>query len=625
MDHPSTPAVAGPSTGSGSHRREASTPGLVEVDPALSIPAMLAARVARTPEGTLIERKTALGASWTPVSARAFAAEVRSVAKGLVDHGIAPGDRVALMSRTRYEWTVLDFAIWEAGAVPVPVYETSSADQVQWILADSDVRLAIVETGAHASLVESVRSALPRLGDVLVIDDGALTDLVAAGTSHDDAEIARRAGLAGWDDLATIIYTSGTTGRPKGVELTHGNFCALTLNGVHGLGAVCAQPHSRTLLFMPLAHVFARFIEVLCIPSGAVLGHTPDTRNLLADLGSFHPTFILSVPRVFEKVYNSSEQKAGHGVPLRLFRWAAKVSITYSRALETPAGPGAVLRAQHTIAGALVYGKLREALGGRAEYAVSGGAPLGERLGHFYRGIGLRVLEGYGLTETTSATTVNMPDMTKIGTVGPPFPGTSVRIADDGEIEVSGPHVFRGYHGNPEATAEVLADGWFRTGDIGTLDADGYLRITGRKKELIVTAGGKNVAPALLEDRLRGHPLVSQVVVVGDQRPFIGALVTLDAEMLPGWLANHGMPAMSVEAAADDRAVLAALDRAVARANEAVSRAESIRKVRVLTADFSEENGYLTPSLKVRRALVLKDFAAEIEQLYVDDRTGTTA
>ena len=625
MDHPSIPAVAGPSTDSGSLRREASTPGLVEVDPALSIPAMLAARVARAPEGTLIERKTSLGGSWTPVSARAFAAEVRSVAKGLVSHGIAPGDRVALMSRTRYEWTVLDFAIWEAGAVPVPVYETSSADQVQWILSDSDVRLAVVETGAHASLVESVRSALPRLGDVVVIDDGGLTDLVAAGTSLDDAEIARRAGVAGWDDLATIIYTSGTTGRPKGVELTHGNFCALTLNGVHGLGAVCAQPHSRTLLFMPLAHVFARFIEVLCIPSGAVLGHTPDTRNLLADLGSFHPTFILSVPRVFEKVYNSSEQKAGHGVTLGLFRWAAKVSITYSRALESPSGPGAVLRAQHTIAGALVYRKLRAALGGRAEYAVSGGAPLGERLGHFYRGIGLRVLEGYGLTETTSATTVNMPEMTKIGTVGPPFPGASVRIADDGEIEVCGPHVFRGYHGNPEATAEVLTEGWFRTGDIGTLDADGYLRITGRKKELIVTAGGKNVAPALLEDRLRGHPLVSQVVVVGDQRPFIGALVTLDAEMLPGWLANHGMPSMSVEAAAVDRAVLAALDRAVARANEAVSRAESIRKVRILTADFSEENGYLTPSLKVKRALVLRDFAAEIEQLYIDDRASTPA
>ena len=622
MDHPSNPAVAGPSTDSGSLRREASTPGLVEVDPALSIPAMLAARVARAPEGTLIERKTGLGGSWTPVSARAFAAEVASVAKGLVSRGIAAGDRVALMSRTRYEWTVLDFAIWQAGAVPVPVYETSSADQVQWILSDSDVRLAIVETAAHASLVASSRTALPRLGAILVIDEGAVTDLAAAGTTVDDAEIARRAGLAGWDDLATIIYTSGTTGRPKGVELTHGNFCALTLNGVHGLGAVCAQPHSRTLLFMPLAHVFARFIEVLCIPSGAVLGHTPDTRNLLADLGSFHPTFILSVPRVFEKVYNSSEQKAGHGVRLRLFRWAAKVSITYSRALESPTGPGAMLGVQHTLAGMLVYGKLREALGGRAEYAVSGGAPLGERLGHFYRGIGLRVLEGYGLTETTSATTVNMPEMTKIGTVGPPCPGASVRIADDGEIEVSGPHVFRGYHGNPEATAEVLTDGWFRTGDIGTLDPDGYLRITGRKKELIVTAGGKNVAPALLEDRLRGHPLVSQVVVVGDQRPFIGALVTLDAEMLPGWLANHGMPAMTVEAAAGDRSVLAALDRAVARANEAVSRAESIRKVRVLTADFSEENGYLTPSLKVKRALVLRDFAAEIEQLYVDDRTA---
>jgi long-chain acyl-CoA synthetase len=388
---------------------------------------------------------------------------------------------------------------------------------------------------------------------------------------------------------------------------------------------VCAKPGSRTLLFMPLAHVFARFIQVLCIPSGAVLGHTPDTRNLLADLASFQPTFVLAVPRVFEKVYNSAEQKAGSGASLRVFRWAAKVAVAYSRALDEPAGPSASLRAQHRLAGRLVHGRLRAALGGRAEYAISGGAPLGERLGHFYRGIGVRVLEGYGLTETTAPTAVNRPGLVKIGTVGPAFPGTRLRVDESGEVWVAGPHVFRGYRHDEESTRSVLVDGWFRTGDLGTLDEDGYLRITGRSKEIIVTAGGKNVAPAVLEDRLRGHPLVSQVVVVGDQRPFIGALVTLDTELLPGWLSNHGLPEMDATTAAAHPRVLEALDRAVARANEAVSRAESIRKIRVLDIDFTEANGYLTPSLKVKRALVLRDLAAQVDELYRDTREGAGA
>ncbi|HEY5554669.1 MAG TPA: long-chain fatty acid--CoA ligase, partial [Cellulomonas sp.] len=582
-----------------------------------------AKRVARSPHGTVIERSSGLGGTWTPVTAAAFAAEVAAVAKGLVAYGIAPGDHVSIMSHTRYEWTVADFAIWAAGAISVPVYETSSSDQVRWILSDSDVRLAIVETAAHAAVVENARGELSNLGEVVVIDEGGIAALVAHGADVPDAEIERRSAQLGADDVATIIYTSGTTGRPKGVVLTHGNFVALTLNGTRGLGEVCAQPDSRTLLFMPLAHVFARYIEVLCIPSGAVLGHTPDTRNLLADLETFKPTFILAVPRVFEKVYNSAEQKAGAGATLRIFRWSAKVAITYSRALETTKGPGFALKAQRVVADALVHRKLRAALGGRAKFAISGGAPLGERLGHFYRGIGLQVLEGYGLTESTAATAVNRPESVKIGTVGPPFPGTSMRIEDDGEISIAGPHIFRGYHNNPEATAESLIDGWFHTGDLGSFDDQGNLRITGRLKEIIVTAGGKNVAPAMLEDRLRGHPIVSQVVVVGDARPFIGALVTLDAELLPGWLSAHGLPPMEPAAAATNPVVLAALDRAVARANEAVSRAESIRKIHVLPTDFSEANGYLTPSLKVKRAQVLQDFAAEIDALYVDTRPGT--
>ncbi|ASR54207.1 long-chain fatty acid--CoA ligase [Cellulomonas sp. PSBB021] len=596
------------------------SPSTLPADAPRSIPGMLAQRLARDPDGTFAERSSGLGSAWTPVTVRGFVAEVTAVAKGLVARGIAPGDRVGIMSRTRYEWTVLDFAVWSAGAVGVPVYETDSAEQVRWICADAGIRLLVAETEAHAAVVESVRDDLPGLREVLVIDAGALEQLVVSGHDVPDAEIERRSALAGRDDLATVIYTSGTTGRPKGVELTHGNFVAVCLLGIDDLGEVYAQPHSRTLLFLPLAHVFARFIQVLCVPSGAVLGHTPDTRNLLPDLASFRPTFLLAVPRVFEKVYNSAEQKAGSGAALRVFRWAAKVAIQYSRALDTPAGPGAALRTQHRLAGRLVHAKLRAALGGHVEWAISGGAPLGDRLGHFFRGIGVRVLEGYGLTETTAPTAVNLPRLTKVGTVGPAFPGTQVRVDEAGEIWVAGPHVFRGYRHDEEATKAALVDGWFRTGDLGSLDEDGYLRITGRSKEIIVTAGGKNVAPAVLEDRLRGHPIVSQVVVVGDQRPFIGALVTLDAEMLPGWLANHGLPAMDVVTAGEHPAVLEALDRAVARANEAVSRAESIRKIAVLPTDLTEANGYLTPSLKVKRTRVLADFAPQIEELYTDTR-----
>ncbi len=588
----------------------ATSPSLI--DPNLpSIPGLLAARVERAPDGVFCELKTELGGSWTPMTTRTFADRVVAVACGLIAHGIEPGDRVAIMARTRFEWTLLDFAIWHAGAVPVPIYETSSTEQITWILSDAGVRLAIVETTAHA---EATRAA----GDVpvLVIDDGAIDVLVTEGHDVLEAEVERRAALTTAEDLATIIYTSGTTGRPKGAELTHGNFTSLALEGAAGLHEIVGSPGSRTLLFLPLAHVFARYIEVMCVASGAVMGHTPSVANLLSDLGSFRPTFLLAVPRVFEKVYNSAEQKAtASPVRLRLFRWSARVAIAYSRQLDA-GQPSAWTKARLAIADALVLHKLRDAMGGHLIWAISGGAPLGERLGHFYRGMGLRVLEGYGLTETTAPTAVNMPAKSKIGSVGPPFPGASIRIAEDGEIEVSGSHVFRGYHGNPEATAEVLDDGWFRTGDLGALDDDGYLTITGRKKEIIVTAAGKNVAPAVLEDRLRGHPLVSQVVLVGDQRPFIAALVTLDAEMLPGWLAGHGLPQMSVAEAAGNHGVLAALDRAVARTNGAVSRAESIRKIKVLDIDFTEANGYLTPSTKVKRALVLNDFADAVDEIY---------
>jgi long-chain acyl-CoA synthetase len=597
---------------------EFSMPLLVDVDATRNLNDLLADRVDADPDGVVIEHKTQQGGPWIPLTGRELDAEVVAVAKGLVARGVEPGDRIGIMSRTRYEWSLIDWAAWAVGAVPVPLYETSSAEQVAWILTDADVSLLVVESATHAAVAAQVATETPHVREVLGIDDGAVEALVAAGADVPDDEITRRRGLADLASVATIIYTSGTTGRPKGVELTHGNFYELTVNAVEGLREVVSEPGSRTLLFMPLAHVFARFIHVLCIPAGAVLGHSPDTRTLLEDLASFRPTFILAVPRVFEKVYNGAEQKAIAGGKGAIFQRAAKTSIVYSRALDTPRGPSPWLRLQHKVADVLVLKRLRAALGGQAKWAISGGAPLGERLGHFYRGLGFRVLEGYGLTETTAPATVNRPDKTKIGSVGLPLPGSSVRIAEDGEIEIKGIQVFRGYHANQAATDESVQDGWFRSGDLGSLDKDGFLFITGRKKEIIVTAGGKNVAPAVLEDRLRGHPLISQVVVVGDQRPFIGALVTLDPEGVPGWLSAHGKPEMSLEEAAQDPEVLASIDKAVARANKAVSRAESIRKYHILETDLTIANGYLTPKLSVKRSEVLKDFAGEVDALYRD-------
>ncbi|PZR53795.1 long-chain fatty acid--CoA ligase [Xylanimonas oleitrophica] len=593
---------------------EMTTPLRVELPQTSNLNDLITQRLKDEPGAVLAEVQRSPG-SWEPVTVAEFDAQVVALAKGLVAKGVQPGDPVGIMSRTRYEWTLLDFAVWAAGGVPVPIYETSSAEQVQWILSDAGVTVLFVEDADNAATVAEVRDDAPSCREVLVIDDGGIDATVAAGAEVTDEEIARRRGLAGLDDLATIIYTSGTTGRPKGVELTHRNFAALARNAVAFVPTVFAE-RGRTLLFLPLAHVFARFIQVLAIAGGTVLGHSPDIKHLVDDLGTFRPTYILAVPRVFEKVYNSAEQAAAAGGKLKIFHWAAATGIAWSRAQDTPQGPSLWLRLQHKVADTLVFSKLRARLGGQAQYAVSGGGPLGERLGHFYRGIGLHILEGYGLTESTAPTCVNRPEQTRIGSVGHQLPGCSVRIAPDGEILLKGHHIFRGYHGNPEATAEAFDGEWFRTGDLGSLDDDGFLRITGRKKELIVTAGGKNVAPAVLEDRIRAHALVSQCVVVGDNKPFIGALVTLDPEGLPGWLSMHGKPEMTVEQATTDPDVLAALDQAVARANKAVSKAESIRKFTVLPGDFTIENGYLTPSLKVKRALVLKDFADDVERIY---------
>jgi len=580
---------------------------------------IVAVNAAEAPQKVIFRRRS--GDRWLDVTCADFQAEVAGVAKGLMAAGVGAGDRVGLMAKTRYEWTLVDFAIWTAGGVTVPIYETSSAEQVQWILSDSGAVACVVEAPEHAATVAEVKGSLPALKNVWTIDSGAVDELTAAGAGVPDTDVEQRRTVAKPDDLATIIYTSGTTGRPKGCELTHGNFLFEAANVISvkdrdaTLANLFSDEGASTLLFLPLAHVFARMIEVAVVMARGTLGHTADVKRLLDDLATFQPTFILSVPRVFEKVYNSSEQKAEAAGKGKIFHAAAATAIAYSEALDH-GGAGIGLKAKHALFDKLVYGKLRAALGGRVRWAVSGGAPLGARLGHFYRGIGLTVLEGYGLTETTAASTVNAPGLVKIGTVGRPLPGVSVRIAEDGEVLIKGGQVFRGYYNNEAATAEAFVDGWFRSGDLGELDSDGFLRITGRKKEIIVTAGGKNVAPAVLEDRLRAHRLVSQCIVVGDAQPYIAALITLDEEALPAWAEQRGKGALTLAAAADDPDVRAEIQGAVDEANKAVSRAEAIKKFTILPVEWTEDSGALTPSMKLKRGVVLKEHAADVDALY---------
>ncbi|WP_181796478.1 long-chain fatty acid--CoA ligase [Streptomyces sp. WELS2] len=595
--------------------REFSLPALYEVPADGNLTDIVRRNAAQHPDVAVIARKTE--GVWRDVTAREFLAEVRTAAKGLIAAGVQPGDRVGLMSRTRYEWTLLDFAIWSAGAVTVPVYETSSPEQVRWILSDSGATACVVELDNHAAAVESVRESLPALKHVWQIEAGAVAELGRLGQGVSDETVEERGSLARADDPATIVYTSGTTGRPKGCVLTHRSFFAECGNVVERLRPLFRTGECSVLLFLPLAHVFGRLVQVAPMMAPIKLGCVPDIKNLTDELAAFRPTLILGVPRVFEKVYNAARAKAQAEGKGKIFDKAADTAIAYSKALDTPSGPSLGLKLKHKLFDKLVYGKLRAVLGGRGEYAISGGAPLGERLGHFFRGIGFTVLEGYGLTESCAATAFNPWDRQKIGTVGQPLPGSVVRIADDGEVLLHGEHLFKEYWNNPGATAEALADGWFHTGDIGTLDEDGYLRITGRKKEIIVTAGGKNVAPAVIEDRIRAHALVAECMVVGDGRPFVGALVTIDEEFLGRWAAEHGKPANSTAATLkDDPDLLAAIQAAVDDGNAAVSKAESVRKFRVLSAQFTEESGHLTPSLKLKRNVVAKDYADEIEAIY---------
>jgi long-chain acyl-CoA synthetase len=591
---------------------EITIPSIIPPAVAGNLTNLIAERAWFEPERVVVSRP--LGDGWQAVTAKEYEAEIRSVAKGLIASGISIGDRVAIMAKTRYEWTVLDFAIWFAGAVPVPIYETSSAEQVDWILTDSASVAIIVETPALVDLVKPIMPATCK--NIWNITDNALATLITAGKSITDDEISKRREALKPETLATLIYTSGTTGKPKGVHLTHGNFLSECGNVVNGASDLFLKPGGSTLLFLPVAHVFGRMVQIGAITAGLHLAHCSDITKLPADLGTFKPTFVLAVPRIFEKIFNGAEAKAEAAGKGKIFHKAVEVAVAYSVAMDSKR-ISPLLKLQHGLFDKLVYSKIRAGLGGRVEAAISGGAPLGERLGHFYRGAGIRVLEGYGLTETTAGATLNLSWAHKVGSVGKPIPGTTIKIADDGEVLIKGPIVMKGYWQNDAANAEVFTnDNYFRSGDLGKLDEEGYLYITGRKKELIVTAGGKNVAPAVLEDRLRANPLISQCMVVGDNKPFIAALVTLDPDAIKPWAVANKKEGASIADLTKDPTLLAVIQTAVDEANKAVSRAESIRKFTVLPVDFTIPGGQLTAKLSVKRHVVAQQFAREIDELF---------
>ena len=591
---------------------EVTNPAMIPAATAGNLTNLIAERAWFEPERITMSRP--LGDGWQPLTARQVEEEIRATAKGLVAAGIAIGDRVAIMARTRYEWTILDFAIWYAGGCVVPIYETSSAEQVDWILNDSGSVGLIVETPTHKELVDSVLPSHTK--HVWVMTEDVLATLRKAGSQISDEEIEKRRNALVPDTLATLIYTSGTTGRPKGVQLTHGNFLAECGNVVEGASDLFLKPGGSTLLFLPVAHVFGRMVEIGAIHAGLHLAHCSDpVGRLQPDLASFKPSFVLAVPRIFEKIYNGAEAKADAAGKGKIFRKAAEVAIAYSEAKDKR-GFNPLLTLKHGLFDKLVYSKIRAAMGGEVEAAISGGAPLGARLGHFYRGAGITILEGYGLTETTAGATLNLTKNIRVGSVGRPVPGTTIKIADDGEVLIKGDIVMRGYWQNDGANQEVFDGKWFKSGDLGRLDDEGFLYITGRKKEIIVTAGGKNVAPAVLEDRLRAHPLVSQCMVVGDNQPFIATLITIDQDMLKGWIAANSKTGATIDTLINDPDLIAVIQTAVDEANKAVSKAESIRKFTILAKDFTIAGGELTAKLSLKRHVIAEKYASEITALF---------
>ncbi|MEU5843098.1 long-chain fatty acid--CoA ligase [Rhodococcus sp. NPDC047139] len=593
--------------------REYSTPAPFTIGDDESVVHTVFAHAEKTPHRVMYSRPH--GDDWVAVSAQQFAEQVKAVAKGLIANGVGPGDRVALLSATRYEWSLFDYAIWTAGAVSVPIYDSSSTEQIRWILQDSEAVLAIVETAQHETRFVDMPATLRR---ILRIENGAVGTLTADGADVDDAEVTARLSGIRSSDLASLVYTSGTTGRPKGCMLTHRNFLAEVRSILTSDVGAVAKPGNRGLTFLPLAHVLARAVSLALFEGGAAQAHWSDFSTVSSQFARYSPNIILGVPRVFEKVRDAAAAKAAAGGPFKaaVFDFAERTAIAYSESLDQ-GGPSLRLKAQRTLADRLVYSKLREAMGNECWYAISGGGALSPRLGHFFRGVGVPIYEGYGLTETTAAHSVNTPGEQKIGSVGRPMGGNSARIADDGEIELRGHVVFDGYWRNEEATASVFDDGWFRTGDLGSLDEDGYLFITGRKKDLIITAGGKNVSPGPVEDRMRSHTLVSQAVVVGDGRSFITALVTVDPDVFENWKAENGKPATATIAdLRHDPALRDAVQTIVDDANSLVSHTEAIKKFVILDRDLTEETGELTPTLKIKRNIVTERFAHEIEALY---------
>jgi long-chain acyl-CoA synthetase len=616
--------------------RESSTDLLIDLPSDTNVTDLLIAQYRKDPNRPLYAVKQ--DGRWLDITTRTVLSSVRELAKGLMAQGVRPGDTVAVMSKTRYEWTLADLAIWFAGAVTVPIYETSSAHQVEWILQDSGARVVLVEDESKAAVVRAGAAAAgieaqlwhmkydgggpaPGAGTTGDLTAGNFTALAAAGAgiTDDDLETARNSRRLA--DVASLVYTSGTTGRPKGCEITHANFALVAVNVTEFLAELLLAPNARSLMFLPLAHVLARAVQVICMSAGVKMGHTANAAELLEDLGTYQPTFLLAVPRIFEKIFAGAQQKAQAGGKAKLFDAAVDTAVSYSRAVDarnrgTGRGPGPLLQAKRALFNKLLYPKLRAVFGGELDYAVSGASGLSAHLAHFFRGAGVNVLQGYGLTETTAPASVETPDLVHVGSVGIPVPGTAIRIEDDGEVLIKGIGVFAGYHNNPQANETAFTDGFFHTGDLGELDEDGFLTITGRKKDLLVTAGGKNVAPEPLEEKVREHPLVSQAVVVGEGRPFVSALVTLDSEALASWASVRQLPALSPAEACTDARILGELQQAIDGANATVSRAEQIRKFVVLERDFTLESGHMTPTLKLKRNVVIEDFAADVEKLY---------
>jgi long-chain acyl-CoA synthetase len=592
-----------------------SVPAIVPTASAGNLTNLVSERAWFEPERIMLSRP--LGDGWQSVTAKEFEAEVKATAKGLIAAGVNIGERVAIMSRTRYEWTILDFAVWYAGGCVVPIYDTSSAEQIDWILNDSGSVAIIVETPALRDLVKTVQPAHTK--KMWTMTENVLATLAYDGSSISDEEIEKRRSALLPETLATLIYTSGTTGKPKGVQLTHANFLSECGNVVQAASELFLKPGGSTLLFLPVAHVFGRMVQIGSVAAGLHLAHCSDpVGRLPLDLASFKPTFVLAVPRIFEKVYNGAEAKADAAGKGKIFRKAAEIAIEYSKGIES-GKISPMLKFKHGLFDKLVFSKIRHGLGGRVEAAISGGAPLGERLGHFYRGAGITILEGYGLTETTAGATLNLSKRIKVGSVGLPIPGTTIKIAEDGEVLIQGPIVMQGYWKNDAANAEVFSgDRWFHSGDLGKLDDEGFLYIVGRKKELIVTAGGKNVAPAVLEDRLRAHPLISQCMVVGDNQPFIASLITIDQDALKTWVTANKKEGASLADLTNDPALISVIQSAVDEANKAVSRAESIRKFTILPTDFTIAGGQLTAKLSLKRHVIGKEFAAEIAALFAD-------